>query len=141
MPADASSTASRGLPQMVTVAALLLGLIAMHNLGHQGGHTVTHSPGPAGAIHHVDVSPASDALPLFSAYPGAPDPDDGDLVPVMICLAVLAGLGLAVLFAAALSRRRTWVWSPSVTPVSAPPWPRPPPQLAPLLSELSILRI
>ncbi len=134
MPADARSTIRRGLSLLVTVAALLLGLVAMHSLGHPGGHSIAHSPAPGAAVHHVDVSPLSEVLP------GTPDSGNGDLAAVMICLAVLAGFGLAVLFSAALSRHRAWA-VPTMTLTAAPWWSRPPPRLAPLLSELSILRI
>ncbi|MFJ7911326.1 hypothetical protein [Kitasatospora sp. NPDC096204] len=101
-------------PRLLLLAALLLGIVTMHTLGHpsgghggSGGHEGpgTHASAmhPAGAVHHgpavEPVRYAASAADL-AADPAAP----GGMDPMTVCLAVLAGWTLVFLLAGSLLR-------------------------------------
>ncbi|MFF8454126.1 hypothetical protein ACF06T_06330 [Streptomyces albidoflavus] len=103
--------------RLLLLAALLLGVLTMHTLGHptgdhggahSGAHGAAHGPGtvaaapaaPAGsgaAEHH---SPAAEAA--AGAVTGTPDSSDPlpGTDPLSVCLAVLAALTLGLLLRA-----------------------------------------
>ncbi|MDI3424211.1 hypothetical protein [Streptomyces luteolus] len=147
--------------RLLLLAALLLGIVTMHTLGHpageqHGGMTPTAStaaaPGHSTAGHGTGVDggpPGQAAAPEHAAGPGhgattAADqhaPAGHGMDPMAVCLAVLlAGVALALLAAAPL-RPGT---RPEPTAPRGPPTPRrhpaPPPPRA-LLSRLCLLRI
>lgn len=91
-----------GLPRVLLLVLLALGVAGMHTLGHgEGGHhePVQRSPGtyaaPVGSLTgHPETVVAG---PLFAAGPGAPTPGGGLELDVFgICLAVLGALCLAL---------------------------------------------
>ncbi|MFJ6623370.1 hypothetical protein ACIQOW_38120 [Kitasatospora sp. NPDC091335] len=104
--------------RLLLLAALLLGIVTMHTLGHPGGgHGGHEGPGtgvsampPAGAAHHGPAAgpPSVHAAAHPAAFavgpavdPGAP----GGLDPMAVCLAVLAGWTLVLLVVGPLPRR------------------------------------
>ncbi|MEU3569068.1 hypothetical protein AB0E96_11695 [Kitasatospora sp. NPDC036755] len=109
-------------PRLLLLAALLLGIVTMHTLGHpgggHGGHTApdTHASAaldpmaydspthdsaghPAVGDHHGRAAAPTGAVPaLDPATPGGMD-------PMAVCLAVLAGWTVLLLLAGPLLRR------------------------------------
>ncbi|MET8539631.1 hypothetical protein ABZW03_03080 [Kitasatospora sp. NPDC004799] len=121
-------------PRLLLLAALLLGIVTMHTLGHPagghggpagaGGHEGpgTHAAAmhPAGAVHHGEAAapaPVAAAVTELSAAPtelsaaltgssAAADPDaPGGLDAMAVCLAVLAGWTVLLLLTGPLLRR------------------------------------
>ncbi|MFJ9445949.1 hypothetical protein ACIRRH_29440 [Kitasatospora sp. NPDC101235] len=117
-------------PRLLLFAALLLGIVTMHTLGHPGGghgsgghggsdghggagthasatHSVEHSamrPADAGQ-HGPAVEPVHADRPAVAADAVAADPTaPGGMDPMAVCLAVLAGWTL-LLLAGPLLRR------------------------------------
>ncbi|MGA5823112.1 hypothetical protein ACPC54_35275 [Kitasatospora sp. NPDC094028] len=105
-------------PRLLLLAALVLGIVTMHTLGHPsggpGGHAGHAGSGrPAvGGSHHA----MADAVPMTvepAARPSttldAADPADpggaGGMDPMAVCLAVLAGWALVLLVVGPLLRR------------------------------------
>jgi hypothetical protein len=106
------------MARWLLLACTLLGLAAMHILGHGGsghggsghggsGHGGSgHDSSGHGGFGHVVVqvpamdvgtAPCTEDCPLIpAAAPGGPD---GDLVDWSVCVAVLSGIGIAVLVA------------------------------------------
>ncbi|MFJ6701000.1 hypothetical protein ACIQM4_33795 [Streptomyces sp. NPDC091272] len=154
------STSGRGAwgGRLLLFAALLLGIVTMHTLGHPAGQHGEHgtaSPSSVGTTipistkvtmtapdaphttpidtpHHPAASPTSASTP--------PSPLPG-MDPMSVCLAVLAAWGV-VLFGAGLLAGGPSAWT--VPPRSSGPAsalrPRPPPRKA-VLASLSVLRI
>ncbi|MFE4977653.1 DUF6153 family protein [Kitasatospora sp. NPDC056651] len=99
------------LPRLLLLAALLLGIVTMHTLGHPGGgHEAAGAHASAmrqvGALHHVAHAgtrehAASGASAASAVDPAAP----GGMDPMTVCLAVLAGWTLVLLLAGPLLRR------------------------------------
>ncbi|MFF8700900.1 hypothetical protein ACF067_17765 [Streptomyces albidoflavus] len=151
--------------RLLLLAALLLGVLTMHTLGHptgdhggahSGAHGAAHGPGtvaaapaaPAGsgaAEHHSPAAgiAAGAAAGAVTGTPGSSDPLPGT-DPLSVCLAVLAALTLGLLL-----RAGGLLWG-GAAPGSAArvlltgrrgaQWPiAPPTRLA--LARLSVLRI
>ncbi|MGW8528865.1 MULTISPECIES: DUF6153 family protein [Nocardiopsidaceae] len=131
--------------RLLLTAALVLGVGAMHTLGHVSeGH---HGGGPAptavaawqGGAADADASPAAAVPERAAPGPGAAEPPPTD--PTLMCLAVL-GLAAVLLGVATVASSR-WPGTPSHTPPSvrrsAGPLRRPPD--APSLARLQVLRI
>ncbi|WP_369258226.1 DUF6153 family protein [Streptomyces sp. R35] len=125
-------------PQLLLFAALLLGIVTMHTLGHPSGHTsLQGGPGHPSSTMSPHEHAAEPLLTTATATGTGMDMD-----PLDVCLAVLGGFTLALLFALAVAGH------PGATTAEHPPlarllralWPNPPPPRT-LLSRLSVLRI
>ncbi|MFD9684669.1 DUF6153 family protein [Kitasatospora sp. NPDC059088] len=99
-----------GVLRLLLLAALLLGIVTMHTLGHpsggHGGHGGSEGHGPRVAVvqqlpdHH---GPAADSAAVESA---TADPATADgMDPMTVCLAVLVGWGVVLLVVGPLLRR------------------------------------
>ncbi|MFC5724058.1 hypothetical protein ACFP1Z_28210 [Streptomyces gamaensis] len=141
--------------RLLLFAALLLGIVTMHTLGHprHDAAAAAHGSGAhaGSAAQHAHETEAHQAVPALHAAPvrpapeGAAQPAPGGLGmdPSSVCLAVLgAGLLLLVLrelFRAAQRRFR----APGVRIRAAllrALWPIPPPPRGKSLARLSVLR-
>ncbi|MFG2917423.1 hypothetical protein ACGF0D_31595 [Kitasatospora sp. NPDC048298] len=106
-------------PRLLLLAALLLGIVTMHTLGHpSGGHGGSGGSGghegpgthasamhPAGAVHHGPAAePVRDAASVADAASAADPAAPGGMDPMTVCLAVLAGWTLVFLLAGSLPR-------------------------------------
>ncbi|MEU4062646.1 DUF6153 family protein [Streptomyces wedmorensis] len=116
-------------------AALLVGIVLMHVLGHPGEHAdATHASGghAAAAVEHAVVD---------AGHAMAPDPAHGAGVAA-VCLAVLgAGIGVLLVVRGALVHRRRAA-APSVARIAHALRAIPPPESPDsLLNRLSLLRI
>ncbi|MEU2311359.1 hypothetical protein [Streptomyces albidoflavus] len=109
-----TGTAAGRAGRLLLLAALLLGVLTMHTLGHPtgdhgGAHGAAHGPGtvaaaPAGsgaAEHHSPAAgiAAEAAAGAVTGTPGSSDPLPGT-DPLSVCLAVLAALTLGLLLRA-----------------------------------------
>ncbi|MEV0224211.1 hypothetical protein [Streptomyces sp. NPDC050704] len=142
--------------QLMLFAALLLGIVAMHTLGHPSGHGAGHGQGPghgsmAASEHRVTSAHAMSST-HSSERASAADPAQTTLVSAAgqtpmsgmdlsaVCLAVLGTFTFLVLVAVAFRRPS----SPGAAPSDARPAralrPDPPPP-GTLLARLSVLRI
>ncbi|MEU2942081.1 DUF6153 family protein [Nocardiopsis alba] len=137
------SSTGRAWVRLLLLAALLLGIGAMHTLGHvqHEAHASTETKGPAPVM-------AADGLPLSDSEGGHTASDDDqhaaalpDLDPTSICLA-LGALTATLIGVAALAFVR-WPGNPlrSAGPVNRPPPSALPPREGPSLSLLQVLRI
>ncbi|QES18771.1 hypothetical protein DEJ46_06465 [Streptomyces venezuelae] len=122
--------------RFVLAAALFVGIVLMHVLGHPGEHAdSTHVSGGhvAAAMEHV-VADAGHAT--------APAPAHGAGVAA-VCLAVLgAGIGILLAFRGALVRRRRRAAAPSAMRLAYALCAIPPPESPQsLLTRFSLLRI
>lgn len=78
------------------LACTVLGLAAMHTLGHGHGHDMAaHPPAVAAMPAVTDSCPPGHCAPMVTA----PSPGRNDMPAWSVCLAVLAGLGVAALLA------------------------------------------
>ncbi|MFF4820049.1 DUF6153 family protein [Kitasatospora sp. NPDC001309] len=104
-----------GVLRLLLLAALLLGIVTMHTLGHpsggHGGHGGSEGHGPRVAVvqqlpdHH---GPAVDSAAVESATADSAtaDPATADgMDPMTVCLAVLVGWGVVLLVVGPLLRR------------------------------------
>ncbi|MEU8891047.1 DUF6153 family protein [Streptomyces sp. NPDC048442] len=132
--------------RLLLFAALLLGIVTMHTLGHPSGEHGGRDTGsvsisaPMTAPHALHTAPgttASDPTPALSSPQG---PLHG-MDPMSVCLAVLTAWGVALLGARLLtSRPFAWAAPPGGGVLLRALWPRPPPRKA-VLARLSVLRI
>ncbi|MER7845880.1 hypothetical protein ABTZ03_18240 [Kitasatospora sp. NPDC096077] len=122
LPSSLPSSLSRpGVLRLLLLAALLLGVVTMHTLGHPsgshggtGGHGDRPGHGARMTVaqqlsgHHAAV-PAADAPMTAAAVTTAPVTADpaarGGMDPMAVCLAVLAGWTLLLLVVGPLLRR------------------------------------
>ncbi|MFF4155688.1 hypothetical protein [Streptomyces sp. NPDC001678] len=137
--------------RLLLFAALLLGIVTMHTLGHPRDHaqTVAHAmPGAHASAPTPTVAPTSTIAPddhfsgptASTAHGGG----HGGMDPLSVCLAVLgAGWAAAFLLSlAAFFRDRS-----GTGPVAARAWfsralwPIPPPPRHKALARLSVLRV
>ncbi|KNB52835.1 DUF6153 family protein [Streptomyces caatingaensis] len=128
--------------RLLLFAALLLGIVTMHTLGHPSGHDApppavqtvhtehaVHTPHPPQA-HHPDTAPPDHRRPALD--------------PLSVCLAVLLGAGWTLVLPAALRR---WRRGPAGAAARARArfayalWPIPPPPRHKVLARLSVLRV
>ncbi|WP_372407069.1 DUF6153 family protein [Streptomyces luteireticuli] len=132
--------------RLLLFAALLLGIVTMHTLGHPTGHDAPTSPGhPAHSAHSARSVQAQ-------AHPGTPDGDRAappphhrpGLDPMSVCLAVL-GAGWTVVLLLALRFLRRPAGAAVAAAVRArfahALWPIPPPPRHKALARLSVLRV
>ncbi|MEV7770682.1 hypothetical protein [Kitasatospora sp. NPDC086791] len=105
--------------RLLLLAALLLGIVTMHTLGHPTAHSAGHSAGAHGghdrppvaqhvAGQHAMMQHAAGAGPQLLAddrHPPGVDPAADGMDPMAVCLAVLAGWTLLLLVAGPLLRR------------------------------------
>ncbi|MFQ6196224.1 hypothetical protein [Streptomyces sp. NPDC000405] len=153
--------------RLLLFAALLLGIVTMHTLGHPRDHgpaveAGTHAMAPGGhAMAPVDqampgahgTAPAPKAAPESRAsVPAASTPHGGGhggMDPLSVCLAVL-GTGSATAFLLSLALAaflRFFRDRPGTGPVAARAWfsralwPVPPPPRQKALARLSVLRV
>ncbi|WP_425834619.1 DUF6153 family protein [Streptomyces fractus] len=124
--------------RLLLFAALLLGIVGMHTLGHPSGPEADAAPMSMSA-----AAPAHGTPPHApAAHEHAPDsPGHGGMDSMNVCLAVLGSFTLLLLTA--------WVLRPLLTAAAPGPrarglafaqHPNPPPPRR-LLSRLSVLRI
>ncbi|MFC7267254.1 DUF6153 family protein [Streptomyces lutosisoli] len=123
-------------PQLLLFAALLLGIVTMHTLGHPSGHTSLHGPGHPSSTMSPHEHAAEPLLTTATATGTGMDMD-----PLSVCLAVLGGFTLALLLALAVGHPWTsGTAHPPLARLLRALWPNPPPPRT-LLSRLSVLRI
>ncbi|QEU94769.1 hypothetical protein [Streptomyces kanamyceticus] len=143
-----------GYGQLLLLAALLLGIVTMHTLGHPSGGHDGHDGHDGGASMPAAASaPMSPSMghEMAGAAPTAPtarvvapasEPHHGmSMDPLSVCLAVLGAFTLIVLVRAGLLRpggTRTPLPSPGRLLPAPRPDP-PPPRIR--LARLSVLRI
>lgn len=143
--------------RLLLLAALLLGVLTMHTLGHPTGehgsaHGAAHGPGTVAAAAEAPEAPAAERTgaehhsPAVGASTGTPDSSDPlpGTDPLSVCLAVLAALTLGLLLrAGGLLWRGASLGSAArvlLTGRRGAQWPiAPPTRLA--LARLSVLRI
>jgi len=119
-----------------------MGLAAMHTMGHSGmGHgseTMAQASMMPEAVSDSQVmSDIVDGLTLAAALPGAEHPADFWAV----CVAVLGGTALLLLFGSALARRARPARCGRTGSFGVPAAPRaPPPRLGLRLVNLSVVR-
>ncbi|WP_369211996.1 DUF6153 family protein [Streptomyces flavofungini] len=148
-----------GTGQLLLLAALLLGIVTMHTLGHPAETASGHSPahGSARSAASAEAAPVrgtdpgtrmagpAHGSPHGMTHFGAGDESGGHggmaMDPLSVCLAVLGAFTLVVLVRAgpwrpggALAR------APAAGRLRGPDRPEPPPPRA-LLSRLSVLRL
>ncbi|MBV2156749.1 DUF6153 family protein [Kitasatospora sp. SUK 42] len=100
-------------PRLLLLAALLLGIVTMHTLGHPTGGHGGHSGHGAYEGHGPQVTAQAqrtvehhEAAVAPSHGSAAADPSSADgMDPMTVCLAVLAGWTLVLLVAGPLLRR------------------------------------
>ncbi|MFE7114877.1 hypothetical protein ACFU99_05565 [Streptomyces sp. NPDC057654] len=128
--------------RLLLFAALLLGIVTMHTLGHPAEHTAApHGPvvagdsaGGHGNPHMVMDSP--------TAAPAAVPAHSG-MDPMSVCLAVL-GVWIVGLLVGLAARDRRALGAAVAAPRSRLPgalWPIPPPPRHKALARLSVLRV
>ncbi|MGW2229128.1 hypothetical protein [Streptomyces formicae] len=144
-----------GYGQLMLLAALLLGIVTMHTLGHpSGGHDGGGTPaavsspmghdmaGAAPAAHERDGGDPRHGERAVRVAAPAPEPHDGmSMDPLSVCLAVLGAFTLVLLVRAGLLRPgATLARLPASgrLPHALRPDP-PPPRIR--LARLSVLRI
>lgn len=159
--------AQRAAPwrRLLLLAALLLGIVTMHTLGHPTeSHAMedgaaAHSVAPAAPAaprepHHSAPAPAlraapepAEALPGAPAGPGtalssagAPGPRTG-MDPMAVCLAVLAAVTLLLLGAGPAGSRDTAPLGGAARGARRSGWGPDPPWGRALLARLTVLRI
>ncbi|WP_231626754.1 DUF6153 family protein [Streptomyces apocyni] len=126
--------------QLLLLAALLVGLVTMHTLGHpaeaSGAATATAD---VQAVAHMHTAEDAGTPRESHGATESPAPADHGMDPMSVCLAVLSAFTLALLAAAGLPWRRAGArlaprtWAPYAL--------RPPPPRRSVLSQLSVLRI
>jgi hypothetical protein len=133
------------------LACTLIGLAAMHTLGHTGhGHTMAMPEPPAThqlqnkarmLVGHV-ATPDERACRGGCAHLGDSDPAGGHPDGWSVCLAILAGFAIAMLLGwllrAATTRGATYR---PTRPLAVTPRAPPRPRVGLLLADLSVLRI
>ncbi|MEU7042281.1 hypothetical protein AB0A77_14625 [Streptomyces varsoviensis] len=137
--------------RLLLFAALLLGIVTMHTLGHPAEHGApaasAHSAGhraPAVATEgHGSPGAAMADAPADAHSPTlAAVPAHGDMDPMSVCLAVLGVWVLGLLVGLAARDRRAH--ATAAAPRSRLPralWPIPPPPRHKALARLSVLRV
>ncbi|MGI5527787.1 hypothetical protein ACQEVX_10280 [Streptomyces syringium] len=149
--------------RLLLFAALLLGIVTMHTLGHPSEHGSGQSgpaaarpaahampahampadtrPAPAAHTRADDTAPAAVAARAADAPRTDPPPHSG-MDPMSVCLAVLAaGWAVALLLGLAAFRRRSGAAAPAARArLLRTLWPIPPPRHK-ALARLSVLRV
>ncbi|MEV4442996.1 DUF6153 family protein [Streptomyces sp. NPDC049577] len=117
------------------LAALLLGIVTMHTLGHPGGHG---APAHRSAMPHAASAHAAPAAPDREH---ATSPAQRGFDPSSVCLAVLGTGAVLLLLVRAVLRRRPAGVPAIAARFARSPWPRPPPPRHKVLARLSVLRV
>ncbi|MEU2516749.1 hypothetical protein [Streptomyces syringium] len=144
--------------RLLLFAALLLGIVTMHTLGHPSEHgsgqpgptaarPATHAmpahamPAHAAPVRADGTAPAAMAAPAAGAPRTDPPPHSG-MDPMSVCLAVLAaGWAVALLLGLAAFLRRSAAAAPAIRArLLHTLWPIPPPRHK-ALARLSVLRV
>ena len=142
-------TTGRRTARWLLLLGTLLGLAAMHTLGHAGmrmdEHRTVGMNGSA-AVKPAVAGPSWLAVVGAAASPACADDhcdDHGAMSEWSICLAVLDGLAVLALLAALLMTRRADRGGVRGTPSSVPGSPRAPPHRRPgiILASAAVLRI
>ncbi|MBC7373337.1 MAG: hypothetical protein H7323_05040 [Frankiales bacterium] len=132
--------------RLLTLLALLAGLLAMHGLagGGHASHAAAAPVGFAAADLATDMSRSGDTAPAKVAESPvtgavmAPARHGAVMVAMALCLIVLLAVGVTLLAPALRSRTLRRPASPRLSPLRVRPAPRgPPPDL---LSQLCVLR-
>ncbi|MFZ3570901.1 DUF6153 family protein [Streptomyces sp. BH097] len=128
--------------RLLLFAALLLGVVGMHTLGHPSGHGAGRDGAMPMPSAHVATaghgSPHSTAVTVHER-PGSPG--HGGMDPLNVCLAVLGSFTLLLLTALVLRPLLAAVApGPRARGLALAQRPNPPPPRR-LLSRLSVLRI
>ncbi|MFI8274254.1 hypothetical protein ACIGBH_04955 [Streptomyces sp. NPDC085929] len=92
-------------PRLLLLAALLLGIVTMHTLGHPSRSHTMQDAAPAAAVasagRAADHTPGTATAPAHASHdrgPAAEAPPPGTgMDPMSVCLAVLGGLTLLIL--------------------------------------------
>ncbi|MET9834039.1 hypothetical protein ABZ078_33165 [Streptomyces sp. NPDC006385] len=127
--------------RLLLFAALVLGIVTMHILGHPAEHGSSHMPD--GSVVATASGPTGHARqPMATEESRADDPPPlGGMDPMSVCLAVLSVWTIALLVTGALSRRPAGRLA-ALARLSPALWPIPPPgSHRTLLAQLSVLRI
>ncbi|GAA0432645.1 hypothetical protein [Streptomyces luteireticuli] len=121
--------------RLLLFAALLLGIVTMHTLGHPTGHDAPPASHAVQAQAHLDMADGDHAAPPPHHRPG--------LDPMSVCLAVLgAGWTVVLLLALRFLRRPAGAAVAAVRARFAHAlWPIPPPPRHKALARLSVLRV
>jgi hypothetical protein len=144
-----------GLLRLMLLAVLSVGVIGMHTIGHSGDHGSWETSGhEAGAAMPGTAAWLADAMDLcdgdcapatpVAARPGpGSDPVPGGTGFVVMCLAVLAGLGVVALLASFLARTHRSVVGTTGPPPTRSPRAGPAPafMFAARLVDVAVLRI
>jgi hypothetical protein len=105
-----------GVLRLLLLALLSVGVVGMHTIGHStdhhsiataaaGGAAMMDGPGPSAAMAGTCHGDCGAHGPL-TVWPGLrPDPVPGGAASMIVCLAVLFGVGLVALLSRALGRR------------------------------------
>ncbi|MEV0279302.1 hypothetical protein AB0I22_23350 [Streptomyces sp. NPDC050610] len=135
--------------RLLLFAALLLGIVTMHTLGHPAEHTATATPshGPvldAGGHAAHEPGPLSAAMHggSMADSPTAAAPAHAGMDPMSVCLAVLGVWIVGLLIGlAARDRRAHGTAAAPRSRLAGALWPIPPPPRHKALARLSVLRV
>ncbi|MEB8342719.1 DUF6153 family protein [Streptomyces endophyticus] len=121
--------------RLLLFAALLLGIVGMHTLGHPSGHDAAM---PTESAH---VAMAAEHGSAATVHERPDSPGHSGMDPLNVCLAVLGSLTLLLLTAVVLRPLLVAVApGPRARGLALAQRPNPPPPRR-LLSQLSVLRI
>lgn len=128
--------------RLLLCAALLLGIVTMHSLGHPAEHGSSPMTGHA-VTADAPALPDHAPEPLSAHGPRAEAPTPGGgMDPLSVCLAVLSVWTVVLLTAGVLSRRTGNPALSALVPRAHALWPIPPPAgPRSLLAHSSLLRI
>lgn len=123
--------------RLLLFAALLLGIVTMHTLGHPDGHAPAHA-----SMAMTQTAAPGPMTPAGTAAAPAAHSEHGGMDPMSVCLAVLgAGWTAALLLSLAALGHPAGALFASVRAWCARAlWPRPPPRHK-ALARLSVLRV
>jgi len=131
--------------QLLLLAALFLGIVTMHTVGHPTEHSPSPSMPVSVAMPAVMADAAARADAPDAGHPSHGSPDDtpmSGMDPLSVCLAVLGAWGLALVGAWLFGLRADG--RPLGTPAGAGLLrvlrPSPPPRIS-VLASVSVLRI
>ncbi|MCX5302726.1 hypothetical protein OG304_04570 [Streptomyces sp. NBC_00160] len=128
--------------RLLLCAALLLGIVTMHSLGHPAENGSSHLPGNAvmaAALSSVEHAMGPTASVEHQRH--APDPLGG-MDTLSVCLAVLSVWAIALLTVGPLFQRTAAFAASALAHLPHAMWPMPPPRSARTrLAQLSLMRI
>ena len=130
--------------RLLLFAAVTLGIVTMHTLGHSTGRDSGSLPGNFVSTTLLPGQHFSQASADLAAAPLATDEvPHGGMDPMSVCLAVVGTWTVILLAAGGRSRRRTRVLDPALAALRllSDLRPIPPPRCRTRLSQLSVLRL